>query len=263
MDYNVLEEIYRRYNKREFVSPDPLQFLYKYHNSEDREIVALLAASLAYGRVATILRSIQIILNEMQPSPFSFIVGTAECELRKIFGNFKHRFTTGDDIALLFAGIRAALAEYGSLEECFLTGYSSDDENIIPALDTFCIYLSRFFDKGKSYLLPAPCRGSACKRPMLFLRWMVRKDEVDPGGWGRIPTSKLIIPLDTHMYNIARQAGFTERAGADIKSALEITAAFAKYSPEDPVKYDFALTRFGIRDDMEITDLFKHCSPLG
>jgi uncharacterized protein (TIGR02757 family) len=254
-NYRKLEELYSTYNKRDFVSPDPLQFLYNYENLPDREIVALTAASLAYGRVSQILKSVQQILDAISPSPLGFIMEKSDCEVRRTFQSFKHRFTTGDDIAYLFAGIKSALNKYNSLEACFASGYSSNDKNIIPALDHFSTTLCQFFPDRKSYLIPAPQRGSACKRPMLFLRWMVRRDEVDIGGWNTIPKSKLIIPLDTHMHKISTQFGLTSRKSADLKSAVEITGAFSEINPSDPVKYDFALTRFGIRDDMKIEDI--------
>ena len=76
---------------------------------------------------------------------------------------------------------------------------------------------------------------------------MIRADEVDPGGWASINPSKLIVPIDTHMWKICSVAGFTKRKQADLKSALEITDAFRIINPEDPVKYDFSLTRAGIR----------------
>ena len=255
LNYAKLEELYSRYNKRNLVSPDPLQFLYDYEDLYDREIVALLAASLAYGRVAQILKSVQKVLDCMAPSPRHFITESKECEFRKIFQSFKHRFTTGSDIANLFSGIQAAILEHNSLEACFAAGYSEDNKDIIPALNKFSETICRFYPNRTAYLLPAPSRGSACKRPMLFLRWMVRSDEVDIGGWKSIPKSKLIIPLDTHMHKISTKLGLTSRRNADLKSAVEITETFAEINPEDPVKYDFALTRFGIRDDMKIEDI--------
>ena len=81
---------------------------------------------------------------------------------------------------------------------------------------------------------------------------MVREDDVDPGGWSGIPASKLVIPLDVHMFNICRSLGITQRKQADMKTALEITDFFTTVEPEDPVKYDFALTRLGILDDMDL-----------
>jgi uncharacterized protein (TIGR02757 family) len=84
---------------------------------------------------------------------------------------------------------------------------------------------------------------------------MIRSDDVDPGGWNEIPSSKLIIPLDTHMYRFALKSGFTNRKSADLKTAVEITESFRKINPDDPVKYDFSLTRFGIRDELDPDDL--------
>ena len=93
-------------------------------------------------------------------------------------------------------------------------------------------------------------KASAMKRLNLFLRWMVRQDEVDPGGW-RVAPRLLIVPLDVHMHRCARALGLTQRNAADMKTALDITRSLAKFCPEDPVKYDFCITRFGIRPDMD------------
>jgi len=104
-------------------------------------------------------------------------------------------------------------------------------------------------------LIPCPQKKSACKRLHLYLRWMVREDAVDPGGWNRIPASKLLVPVDIHMHRIARMLNLTCRSQADIKTAMEITRGFCKWAPDDPVKFDFALTRFGIRSDMDIESI--------
>ncbi len=97
-------------------------------------------------------------------------------------------------------------------------------------------------------LLPSPGKGSACKRLNLFLRWMVRSDDVDPGGWSGVDAGKLIVPLDTHMHRMGLEVGLTRRKQADMQAALEVTRAFRTIAPEDPVRYDFALTRLGIHD---------------
>jgi uncharacterized protein (TIGR02757 family) len=90
----------------------------------------------------------------------------------------------------------------------------------------------------------------------LFLRWMVRKDKVDPGGWQDVPWSKLIVPLDTHMHKISLKLGLTTKKHPNMRTALEITSSFKQLNPDDPVKYDFVLTRLGIRDDMDM-DLIR------
>ena len=247
----LLDKLYLKYNRPEYISPDPLELVTPYKKVDDREIAGLIASSLAYGRVSQILKSVKIILKEMNSSPAKFVSNVSEKELRKLFANFKHRFNTGNDITNLILGIKNARNKFGSLENCMLSEMKTDDKNILPALSKFVDEIN--FGETAS-LLPSPQKNSACKRLNLFLRWMVRNDNVDPGGWSKIPPSKLIIPLDTHMFKIGTILEFTNRKQANLKTALEITAGFAKIMPSDPTRYDFALTRFGIRDDMKMDD---------
>lgn len=249
----LLERLYRKYNRREFVHPDPLEFLYSYPDLRDREIVGLVASSLAYGRVAQILKSVRKVLDTMGKSPRDYVESGSEDGFLKSFKGFKHRFTTDVEMASLLAGARRAIRQHGSLNKFFVAGMSGGDVTVLPALEKFAAGI----DCCGKYLLPCPARGSACKRLNLFLRWMVREDRVDPGGWKGVSPAQLVVPLDTHMAKIGRGLGFTRRKGADIRMVLEITEAFRKIAPSDPVRYDFALTRFGIRDDMEMDDLFK------
>ena len=254
---HILDEIYLQYNKRELISPDPLQFLYNYEDLYDREIVGLIASSLAYGRVQQILKSIEIVLNIMGSSPIDYIRSSHQSDFIKHFDGFKYRFTTGDDIARLCFALKSIYSDFGSIELAFMSGYSYEDDNFLPAMTKFVSRIAMHYDGGKTYLLPSPERGSACKRFNLFLRWMIRSDDVDPGGWDNNLKSKLLIPLDTHMNNICTSVGMTKRKNADLKAVVEITDWFKIVNSDDPVKYDFALTRFGIRDDMNIEDLLK------
>jgi uncharacterized protein (TIGR02757 family) len=255
LDKNKIEKLYENYNLRKYVIPDPLQFLYSYEVIADRAIVGLIASGLAYGRVAQILISIEKVLNIMGASPSEYIQKNTICEFRKDLDGFKHRFTTGEDVALFLNGIKHTISEFGSLYQCFSSFLSHNDDNIIPALTLFADKLTQYFDDKRSYLFPSPAKGSACKRPMLFLRWMIRKDLVDIGGWDDISASKLIIPVDTHMHQFSLKCGLTQRKNANLATAVEITDAFKKISPNDPVKYDFSITRFGIRNDMDVDDI--------
>jgi uncharacterized protein (TIGR02757 family) len=257
LDKNFFENIYKKYNKKTFVSPDPLQFLYNYDNIYDREIVGLIASSLAYGKVPQILKSVNIILEKLTPEPSVFLKNSSPAKIRKLFPDFKHRFTTGKEISSLLLGVRHVINKYGSLYNCFRSCSKPEDKTIVPALTKFTAILKEKADGIESNLLPSPERGSACKRPNLYLRWMVRKDRVDPGGWDDIEPSKLIIPLDTHMYKIGKALGFTHRKQADLKTAMEITDGFRNLSSDDPVRYDFALTRFGIRDELDLKKFIR------
>lgn len=256
----VLEELYAKYNRREYVHPDPLEFLYNYKNLQDREIVGFIASSLAYGRVGQILKSVSLVLGQMGSSPYDYLIQSSASNIKKGFCNFKHRFTTGDDISRLLMGIKETVKEYGSLNSCFASALSEDHDTILPALDTFVQRLSKNAGRNGLTLLPSPEKGSACKRLNLFLRWMVRTDDVDPGGWTGVHAAKLIVPLDTHMYKIGLSLGLTQRKQANLRTAMEITSGFRNLSPTDPVKYDFALTRLGIRNDASIDSFLKSCS---
>jgi uncharacterized protein (TIGR02757 family) len=253
IDKKSLEKLHARYNLRRFVHPDPLELLYSYDDPLDREIVGLVASSLAYGRVEQILTSARAVLDRM-PSPARFLARSTRKSLRAAFQGFKHRFTTGRELADVLFGMKKALEEHGSLHACFLAGLSPDHENVLPALSRFVSSIQPARKKGHFHLLPDPEQGSACKRLNLYLRWMVRSDRVDPGGWNEVDPRLLIVPVDTHMHRIGRMLGMTGRAQADLKTALEMTAAFRSISPEDPVRYDFCLTRLGI---LGLNDLDK------
>ncbi len=245
-----LEALYRRYNKRCYVSPDPLEVLYDYPDVFDREIVAFIAAALAYGNVGQIRNSLDRVFAIMGGAPREYVCRGKPSDFYLDFQNFKHRFATGKHMAAMLAGLKQMLAVHGALQNAFAGGFSVTDTTCLPALEAFVENLRNACPKpDPGHLLASPQKGSACKRLLLFLRWMVRSDAVDPGGWEKCPAEKLVVPLDTHMFRTCRQLGLTGRKQPDMKSALEITAGFARIMPSDPVRYDFVLTRQGIRRD--------------
>jgi uncharacterized protein (TIGR02757 family) len=247
----VLESLYRKYNHAQFIPPDPLQWVYRYNAKADREIVAFFAAALAYGRVEQINNSLERLFAIMGKSPADFVSDFGK-QHRAAFSAFKHRFNTGEDICDLLLRLRNILRQDGSIERFFLRGYKPTDADIIPALTAFCDSLTQGQGgKGLGFLLSNPAGGSACKRLNLFLRWMVRCDDVDAGLWKGVDKAKLIVPVDVHIGRLTKILGFHNRATLTLATAREITAGFATISPADPVKYDFALSRIGI---------LEHCS---
>lgn len=239
-----LEELYARYNRAEFIGLDPLSFIYHYNDKADREVVGLIASSLAYGRVAQIGASVAKVLAGWK-SPARAIADLSGDDIEARFSLFKHRFTDGADLTKLLLGIKSVLKRFGSIEACFMRHYDLSHDNILPALQSLIDELG--IENGRpSTLIPDLRKGGACKRLHMFLRWMVRKDDVDPGVWDGVMPAHLIVPLDTHMFKIARRFGFTRRSNADLKAAIEVTQSFGRYSPSDPVKFDFSVTRMGI-----------------
>jgi uncharacterized protein (TIGR02757 family) len=237
------------------VHPDPLETLYAYQDPGDQEIAGLVAAGLAYGRVTQILASVGRALTILGSSPREFLDRTPERSLARRFATFRHRFTSGAELAALLVAVKRAVADRGSLERLFRAGLAPGDATVLPALAAFVAALRGLAPAPCPSLLSSPEDGSACKRLNLFLRWMIRRDAVDPGPWRGLPVAKLVVPLDTHLFRIGQTLDLTARRQADLRAALEITRGFARIAPCDPVRYDFALTRLGIRAECRGTPL--------
>jgi uncharacterized protein (TIGR02757 family) len=260
----TLEDLCRRYDRR-FLDSDPVGIVRRFDDPEDREIVGLLAAGLAYGRVASIRRSLLAVLGRLGPRPARFVASFDPGREAARFDGFVHRFTRGRDIALLLHLVRQAKERSGSLESFFIEGDAPPmGETLGPALDSFGARMfaldARPFLRdgvvphgdGARWLLPVPGGGSACKRSCLFLRWMVRPDDgVDCGVWTRLSPSRLVLPLDTHLLRVVRALGWTRRKGASWSMALEATARLRALDPSDPIRFDFALSRLGILGRLE------------
>jgi uncharacterized protein (TIGR02757 family) len=270
----LFEGLYKKYNRKELIKPDPLQFIYRYKNPADMEIVGLLSACLAYGRVEQIQNDLNDLLGRMGNSPYEFAINFKNKD-RASLEDFKHRFNTGNDISDLLMLLKDVFAEHGSIEKYFMLGLDPAHENTIFALMRFCDSLLDKYrmahqghkSKGLAFLLAGPTLGGASKRLNLFLRWMVRSDDVDAGLWRSVDKAKLIVPVDVHIARLCRILGFHNHKNVSLKTAIEITRNFALISPDDPVKYDFSLSRIGIledctgrrRDQCNICELLPWC----
>jgi uncharacterized protein (TIGR02757 family) len=246
-----LERLYREFDYGARVERDALRFPFRYSDPRDREIVALLTACLAYGRVDLFGRALDLVLAAMGPSPAAFVV---EFEPRRQAGTFErfiYRFNRPRDITAFCVAGREVLGRYGTLEKCFVAGDPDERGPIGPALERFArafleadlrdVFPRGRLSRGYRHLFPLPSAGGPCKRLHLFLRWMVRREAPDFGLWTTISPSRLLMPVDTHVENMSRAIGLTRRRSRNWRMAEEITARLAALDPADPVKYDFAL----------------------
>ena len=225
-----LDALYRDYNREDSAS-DPVHRVRPYRDNADREIAGFCSAALAFGRVASVLNSIDTLLGIMGPSPAAFVrgfdPGAPHPELRAMV----HRWIRGTDLAALLWILRQILESSGSLESFFVEGLQDDAEDVSAALDSFstralALDIRRAYRRvparpGVCYFFPRPSAGSACKRLNLFLRWMVRRDEIDLGVWTRVPASKLIVPLDTHVIRLGRCLRLTRYVSPGWKMAAD------------------------------------------
>jgi uncharacterized protein (TIGR02757 family) len=252
----TLDTFYSEYDFKEKIKHDPIEIPHRYSDPDDIEIAGLFASSLAYGKIGLFKPVIEQLLKPGGRHPAGFLKGFNLGRDKKYFQGISYRFNKEKDILCLVYMISHALREWGSLKNIFYHYYKPAHEDISSALERFVncfmkintapVYGKNIKPYGLRQFFPSPESGSACKRLNLFLRWMVRTKDIDLGIWNKIPPSKLIIPLDTHIARISRCLGLGKRKSTDWKTAKEITDALKKLDPEDPLKYDFALCHQGI-----------------
>jgi len=245
---------------------DPLAFPHRYADAGDREVVAFLAASLAFGRVRSIQASVERVLSALGPNPAGFLDAWDERPMTGL-SRFVHRWVTGEDVEGFLRMVKRARVACGSLGSLFARCDDPPHPDYVEALSSFLRNLRSFspsrrpVSRGLGFLLPSPSSGSACKRSHLFLRWMVRTDDLDLGLWtgGRFSPSRLLLPMDTHVHRISRYLGLTRRPAPDLAAAREATAWLSRLSPDDPVSYDWALSRLGILAECTDARTRRHC----
>ncbi len=255
---SILNDNYKKYHRPEYIDPDPLLFPKRYTDNLDIEAAAFIAASFALGRVGNIINFLERIFDALG-NPYKGLVERSPEEIRSLFSGFKYRFYSSADISQFMLGLRRIYTDYGSIENCFMEGYSSE-RSVIAGLISVANTVNRE-GCGRNIVSNPEC-GSACKRLFLFLRWVVRKDEIDPGFW-KLSPSELLIPLDTHIMKVGQYLGLSSRRTADIKTAREITENLKLFDKEDPVKYDFSMSRIGIHPDLSYADLENNIGFIG
>jgi uncharacterized protein (TIGR02757 family) len=252
----LLDRFERQYDRAARLAFDPVELPRRYRDPLDVELVALLSASLAYGRADLFKPQLEGILAALGPRPASFAARLAEVPDAAPFAFFHYRFNRPADVAALVAAAGWVQARHRSLGDRF-ADLLAEERGLRPALARFSAelrsappvapLLARRGRRGILHLCPDPNLAGACKRWNLYLRWMVRgPDAVDFGLWKRVPRSALMIPLDTHVARIARYLGLTDRTDMTWRTAEEITQNLRLLDGDDPIRFDFALCHLGM-----------------
>jgi len=267
-----LERLYRDFDYAARVERDAIRFPLRYTDPADRELVGLLTACLAYGRVDLFGRALEGVLAEMGPSPVAFVRAFDPARDAPRFARFRYRFNRPPDAVAFCLAARDLLARHGTLEKCFAVGDAGDGP-IGPALERFArafleadlrdVFPRGRISRGYRHLFPLPSAGGPCKRLQLFLRWMVRRTPPDFGLWTAVTPARLLIPIDTHVENMGRAIGLTRRRSRSWRMAEEITARLAALDPLDPVKYDFALCHTRMSGECRDRRDAVVCAPCG
>lgn len=251
-----LQSLYEAYNREDSAS-DPVQIVRRYTRRDDQEVVGFCAAALAFGRVASVLHSVETLARILGDRPAEYVrrfdPGAPHPELRAMV----HRWTRGVDLVALLWLLRQMLDGAGSVERFFCAGHDPAAVDVGGALDSFsrralALDLKAAYGRrrpgrmGVGYFFPRPSAGSACKRLNLYLRWMVRRDAVDLGTWSTVAPAALIVPLDTHVIRLGQCLRLTRYRSPGWRMAADITASLRAIDPVDPVRFDFSLCHVGM-----------------
>ncbi len=209
---------------------DPIIIAKKYND----EYIALIAALFAYGNVKAILN----FLNSLDLENLNS-------------NNAYYRFQTQKDVEEFLNTIKKMKEKY-SLNKLFLMGYEKNKNpidgirNIIKTIYSINSYRSKGYEFLIGKIPPNKTKGiSPYKRWNMFVRWMVRKDNLDLGLWQGVNKKDLIIPLDTHTHKVSLKLNLLKRKTYDLEASIQLTNKLKEFDPNDPLKYDFALYRIG------------------
>jgi len=217
---------------------DPILVAHRYKDPT----ISLVCAFFAYGNVKQIVKFLDSL-------DFSLLQKSDE-EIKEALKSHYYRFQKSEDVIALFIALKR-LNETTTLEDVFKSGYLKNRNTIegINELIETILSLYPHATQGYNFLISkvtTKTKGAgALKRWMMFLRWMVREDNIDMGLWSGIDKADLIMPLDTHTFKVSQKLGLLQRKTYDLQAAMELTQTLKGFDEKDPLKYDFALYRIG------------------
>ena len=263
---NELDKLVEKYETTDFIKDDPIQFPHRFKNKKDIELAGFIASLFAYGNRKMFIAKLNDLFNRADNDIANYVKNG---EFKNLKG-LEYRFSKDYDIIPIFEILHNLYKESHGLEELFEYGwnvsgsgqktphlmrgnYPKCSEKYNDYLKFFQTIVDYFYSRapktvrqGFYHMLPNPANGGAMKRMNMFLRWMIRKSPVDLGIWNFMQPKDLLIPLDVHVARISRNMGLLNRKSNDFKAVIELTNKLKEFSPDDPVKYDFAMFAFGV-----------------
>lgn len=243
--FDFLDEKAEEFNTPNYIETDPIQIPHRYSLRQDIEISGFFASIIAWGNRKSIIKNANKMMDIMGNSPYDFVMNVQESHFSIIERKAVHRTFNVEDFKVFVFNLKRVYQENENLENLFLL--RDGEINFYHALERFRnIFLSSELHRSHKHI-GSSYKKSACKRLMMYLRWMVRKDNkgVDFGIWDKLDPAYLSCPLDVHSGNIARKLGILERKQNDWKAVEELDLKLRKYNPQDPAVYDFALFGLG------------------
>lgn len=246
---DFLDHKYISYNRLDFIEDDPILIPHQFKLKEDVEIAAFLSATIAWGQRKSIIKNATRLMELMDNSPYTFVTQSTTKDL-KVFKKFVHRTFNGDDCIFFLQSLKNIYTKRGGLEQAFALNVNQEQTIYESILNFRSIFLSIPYPARITKHVANPAAKSTAKRLCMFLRWMLRKDNIDFGIWKNLKPSQLAMPLDVHTGNIGRQLGLLKRTQNDWQAVMELTEALRAFDKKDPIKYDIALFGLGVYKEL-------------
>ncbi len=257
----ALDKIKQKYDRKDFLNSDPIQFCYEYENKNDIEIVGFISALFSYGNVISIQNFLRKLFSYLGKNPVTFL--KTRSMNKENFPDLKYRFQTREDIWIFLLTIQEILKENDSLESHFGDFALTTDKRILVFQNKFQSMISAITNKktssGLNFLIGSGKINSANKRYNMFLRWMTRDSFPDFGIYKSFRTEDLLYPVDVHIKKFSHVLGFTNQKSVNLNFSKEITNYIKMFNPKDPLTYDFSLSRLGILKQCKMKYVSEIC----
>ena len=258
------------------IANDPIQFAHQYTDPKDKELAAIFASFLAFGRVSLFIPVIKrwMTLCDERGGPRKAVEQFSADDV-PAFSTLSYRWNKHPDFVLTMFTFKHLFTEYDTVGKLIESLYVSEDKDLndtlarlITKIESYAVAcassaglnVSTFSDlpDGFKRFFASPTKGSACKRWQMLMRWMVRTKAPDLRLW-KLPASKLTIPLDVHVHSLSQMIGLTTHKSPNLKAAKDITLRLRRIHPTDPIEYDFALAHLGISGECRKAHKIEIC----
>lgn len=239
---DLLRLLADRYEKADFINSDPSWFMHQVVGRENQETMGFLASVLSYGKRDLFIPKIQYILDSSNGEPYDWVLkGDYKKDIPDNTSCY-YRLYNNHSMRNMLDALQEMLASYGSIG-----GFVKDKSEHHKSLEALDAIGGWFLERGIKGMVPSP-KTSVAKRPVMFLRWMVRDNSpVDLGLWSEfIDKRSLFIPMDTHVLQEAQKLGLVKSKSASWHTVEQLTDSLREVFPEDPAKGDFALFGYGV-----------------
>lgn len=236
---------YKQFNAKEYLDsyPDPLQIAYQNRKFAAFDELCLICALYAYGNASMIVKN-------LANMPFYCLLDSTLMDSMPLEMFPYYRFQTRMDTKNCLLVI-SDMIKKGGVKELFLEAYRQR-KSVLDGIRQIERIAKDYIDSrslntsGLQFLFGNPDKmQSPRKRYNMFLRWMVRCDNLDFGLWREVGTDRLLLPLDTHTFRISKMLGLCQTKTYNFRAVEEITNTLKSFDSRDPIKYDFALYRIG------------------